>query len=794
MSAVAGARRAVFAQDKSRAATRLSATVRASALAIAVATGGGVLIAPTQALAQSYSFNTVSIEGNARVEAGTILSYAGIARGQKVSAAELNDAYQRLVASGLFENVEIEPRGGTLVIKVVEYPTINRISFEGNKRIKDEDLSSLLTSESRRVFNPRVAEADAQKISEAYGLQGRLAARVTPKVIRRSDNRVDLVFEIFEGGVSEVERIAFVGNGTYSDRRLRRVLDTKQAGILRAVIQRDTFVKDRIAFDKQLLRDFYASRGYVDFRVTGVNAEIAQERDGYFVTFNIEEGQQFKFGEVSVSSDLPEVDTDLFQSKVKLRSGKVYSPSLVENEIARLERLAVREGLNFVRVEPRVTRNDRDQTLDVEFQLTKGDRIFVERIDIEGNTTTLDRVVRRQFTSVEGDPFNPRAIREAAERIRALGFFTDAQVNAREGSSPQQVVIDVNVEEQPTGSLSFGGSYSSTTGFGAAISFSERNFLGRGQQLSFTVNTSSSTRNYGFNFVEPAFLGRNLAFGLGLSYYETDNLAAEYDTATGLFSPSIEFPVSENGRLLLRYGLKYTDLTVGSSSAAGNIVRAEEAVGSRYDSYVGYTYSYDTRRTGLNPNAGVLLEFGQDFSGLGGDTTYIKSSLKAVAQTKAFSEEVTLRASLEAGALSFTKGEGRVTDRFLIGPSIMRGFEYGGIGPREIGTGVDDPLGGNYFAVARFEAEFPLGLPEEYGISGGLFYDVGSVWGLSSSTIASAGTNSVVSTDFDLRHVVGFSVFWDSAIGPLRLNFSEPLKKRSFDNALNFDLTISTEF
>ncbi|KUF12142.1 outer membrane protein assembly factor BamA [Pseudoponticoccus marisrubri] len=754
------------------------------------------------AVAQTYSFNSVTIEGNRRIESGTILSYAGIARGQAVTAAELNDAYQRILNSGLFETVVIEPQGSRLVIRVVEYPTINRIAFEGNQRIKDEDLTGVIQSQSRRVFSPRVAEADAQAISEAYSTEGRLAARVSPRVIRRSDNRVDLVFEIFEGGVSEIERIGFVGNGNYSDRRLRRVLDTKQAGLLRALIRRDTFIEDRIEFDKQLLRDFYQSRGYVDFRVTGVNAELAQERDAYFVTFNVEEGQQFRVGDVSVTSDLPDVDPDLFRSRVKLREGVVYSPTLVENEIARLERLAIREGLNFVRVEPSINRNDRDLTLDVEFMLTRGPRVFIERIDIEGNTTTMDRVIRRQFEVVEGDPFNPRAIRESAERIRALGYFANADVEAREGSTPQQVIIDVDVEEQPTGSLSFGGSYSTTDGFGAAISFSETNFLGRGQSFNFSINTASSAQRYSIGFIEPAFLGRDLTFGVNLSYTETDYEDSVYNTTRGVFQPFIGFPVSENGQLQLRYTLEYTDFSNIDPSQPkpadlGGIVFAEATSGERIDSSLGYTYSYDTRRTGLNPNAGVLLEFGQDFAGVGGDTTHIKTSVRAIAQTKVLSEEVTLRASFQGGALNYSQGESRTTDRFLIGPNIMRGFEYGGIGPREVGPGgVDDALGGNFYAVAKFEAEFPLGLPEEYGISGGVFYDVGSVWGVNDgySNIATTAGNSVVSPDFDLRHVVGVSVFWDSALGPLRLNFSEPLKKTKWDKPLNFNLTVSTRF
>ena len=763
-------------------------TLRSLLLAAAIPLSIGFVAAPNMALAQNFQFNSISVEGNQRIEAGTIASFLGVARGATVSAAELNDGYQRILASGLFETVEIEPRGSTLVVRVVEFPTVNQITFEGNQRIDDETLAQIVQSQSRRVFSPSVAEADSARITEAYSQQGRIAARVQPKVIRRSDNRVDLVFEVFEGGVTEIERLGFAGNQVFSDRRLRRVLETKQAGIFRALIRSDTFIEDRIAFDRQVLRDFYQSRGYVDFRTTSVNAELSDERDGYFITFNVEEGQQFSFGEVTVSSDLAEVDSDLFERALKLRSGRTYSPTDVEFEIARLERLAIREGLNFVRVEPRVTRNDRDLTLDVEFLLTRGERVFVERIDIEGNTTTLDRVVRRQFRLVEGDPFNPRQIRESAERVRALGFFGDAQVEAREGSTPQQVVIDVDVEEQPTGSLSFGGSYSTSSGFGAAITFSERNFLGRGQRLALGVTTGASSSNYNFSFTEPAFLGRDLAYNINLGYLETDNDSAEYDTAIGSFSTGFTFPVSENGRLNLRYGARFSEIT-NLSDSVGSIITAEADQGQVWNSFVGYRYSYDTRRTGLNPNAGVLFEFGQDFAGLGGDSTYVESKLRAIAQTKVFNEEITLRATLEAGALSYSEGGSRVTDRFSLGSNLMRGFEGGGIGPREVGPGdINDPLGGNYFAVARFEAEFPLPLPEEYGVSGGVFYDIGSLWGLDETN------DNVLYDDFTTRQVIGVSLFWDTPLGPLRFNFSEALSKEEFDEEQTFDLTISTQF
>lgn len=762
-------------------------------LAVFLSIAMAFAVLPTASAAQDYRFNSVSVQGNQRIETGTILTYAGIARGETVTAGQLNDAYQRILNSGLFETVELEPRGGTLVVKVTEFPVIIRIAFEGNKRIKDEDLEGWIQSAPRRVFNPAIAESDAAIIAEAYSQQGRIAATATPRIIRRGENRVDLVFEISEGDTIEVERVSVVGNRVFSDRRLRRVLQTKQAGILRALIRSDTLIEDRVEFDKQVLRDFYLSRGYVDFRVNSVNAELTRERDGFFVTFNVEEGQQFKFGEITTVSEYEGVDAQAYQDALKISSGVVYSPTLVENSIARQERLAINTGVDFLRVEPRITRNDADLTLDVEFVLTRGPRIFVERIDIEGNTTTLDRVIRRQFRIVEGDPFNPREIRESAERIRALGFFAEADVQAREGSSTDRVVVDVEVEEQPTGSLSLGGSYSVNDGFGVAVGLEERNFLGRGQAVRFDWSSAEDSEAYGLSFTEPNLLGRDVSLGTTLFYSEANSSFASYDTESLKFSTALSFPISENGRLQLRLAGEDSEMKARSVPAHGTVIGNEIAVGAQTALAIGYTYTFDTRLTGLNPNAGLLLEFGQDYAGLGGDSEYFKTSARAIAQTRIFNEEVTLRATLEAGALNWKGGTfSRATDRFILGPRTMRGFEPGGIGPRDQTGGFDDPLGGNLYAVARFEADFPLGLPEEIGIRGGVFYDVGNLWDL--QNVNTAGATSIVGGNGSARHVIGFSLFWDSAIGPLRFNFTNALSKETFDKEQTFDFTISTKF
>lgn len=764
------------------------ATSRARLLATAVFFGAATASAPllTPAFAQVFSFSNVIIEGNERVDAATILNYAGISRGDEVSAGGLNDAYQRILNSGLFETVELVPQGSTLLIRVKEYPIVNAISIEGNKRLKDERLAELIQSQSRRVYSPSLAEADAAAIAEAYRVAGRLAATVEPKIIRRSDNRVDLVFEITEGKVVENERISFVGNKAFSDRRLRQVLETKQAGFLRNLIQRDTYVAERLELDRKVLTDFYLSRGYIDFQVLDASAELSRERDATFVTFTVREGVAYNIGAVSTVSEVEGLDAAEFEAVQKIRSGQTYSPLLIDNNITRMETLALKKGLNFVRVEPRITRNPAGQVVDVEFAIVRGERIFVERIDIEGNTTTLDQVIRRQFRTVEGDPFNPREIRQAAERIRALGFFAEAQVNADQGSAPDQVVVNVDVEEQPTGSLSFGLTYSVSSGTGVNVGFSETNFLGRGQRLSVAISTATSNQNSSFSFTEPALLGRDLSFTIGGFYRTSESDFASYDTRNVGFSTGIGFPLGEQSSLDLRIGVAEDKLDNYTGDSA--IVASEVAQGALSTVSVGYTYEFDNRITGLNPKGGVLLRFGQDFAGIGGDTEYIETTALALAETKVMNEEVTLRAVFEGGAItSLGDNNTRVTDRYFANGKI-RGFEPNGIGPRDLAATDDDALGGNLFAVARFEADFPLGLPEEYGITGGAFMDIGSVWSLDNDG------GGAVDDSFIPRATVGVSVFWTTPIGPLRFNFSHALKKEDYDREQTFDLTVSTRF
>ncbi|RMD47713.1 MAG: outer membrane protein assembly factor BamA [Alphaproteobacteria bacterium] len=757
----------------------VSETIRRAAVAVAaVAILLGLVAAAGPASAQ-YRFSRVVIEGNQRVEPRTIITYAGLRPGEPVDQAALDDAFQRLMGSGLFESVELVPSGNRLIIRVKEWPTINRISIEGNRRIKDDVLMTLVQSKPRQVFRPSRAEADAAAIAAAYRQQGRIEAEVTPRIIRREGNRVDLVFEVVEGPVSEIQRISFVGNRHFSDRRLRRVLASRQVTLLHQFIRSDTYVADRLELDKQLLRDFYLSRGFVDVEIVSATAEMARDRSGFFVTFVIREGQPFRFGAIDVRSEIKTLPPEPFRRLIRFGSGDIYSPVHIDKAMSQMEALAAKAGERFVRVEPVFTRHDDKGTIDVTFVIKRGPKVFVERIDIEGNVTTLDRVIRRQFRIVEGDPLNPREVRAAAERIRALGFFSKVDVTPREGSAPDRVIIDVNVEEQPTGSFGFGVSYSVSTGPGLLLKFSEKNFLGRGQALDASVGFGISNQDYFLRFREPAFLGRDVGFSLGALYQTTNNFNAGFDTTDAGANIGFDFPVGEFSRVSLGYDVRKTTLTNDGSTST--LVLGD--VGSWTTSALSFGYSFDTRGKGLDPTRGVVAELKPRLAVLGGSNRYIALEGHLGGEMMVLNEEVTLRADLEYG---FIRPVGqtatRITDRFfLVGK--MRGFERRGIGPRENG----EALGGNRYVVARLEAQFPLGLPEEYNISGGAFLDVGSVWGLNVVPVG-------VDASFKPRAAVGFSVFWTTPIGPLRFNFAHPLIKQAGDRTQFFDLAIESRF
>lgn len=791
----------LFTPSTALASIRTLGIATTSALAMGISTASMIAI-PTQVVAQSSTISSIVIEGNRRIATSTILSLASLESGRTYTAGQINAAVQRLNGSGFFKTVDVQVTGGQVKIVVAENPTINRIAFEGNKKLKDEDLRALITSQPRQTFSPARAEKDAQELAAAYSTGGRIAAQATPKIIERSDNRVDLVFQIVEGRVTEIEKITFVGNREFSERRLRSALATKQAGLLRAVISSDTFIEDRLELDKQNLRNFYLNRGYIDFNVLSASGELTRDKDAFLLNFTVEEGQQFDYGEITMITTEDDIDIEEFQKISKIRQGRNYDPRKLETLLQEIDARLAQKGYNFVTASPRILRDDDTLEVNVEITLSRGQRLFVERIDIEGNSTTLDRVIRRQFELAEGDAFNRREIQEATDRIRALGFFSDVSVETREGSSPDQAIIDVNVVEKPTGNLGIGAGYNTSDGTVFSLNLEERNFLGRGQTLRFDLSTSSSDRNLAIAFEDPSFLDRDVLAGISLGFSTSDPEYLPITTETAYFAPRIRFPLGENATLGITYRLEQEEILLSTTTDdtvdppvetiddASPLVAAD--VGDALKSSVILAYNYDRTNSLIEPTAGFKFGLTQQFTGLGGDLNFSKTTVNFKTYTTLFNEDIILSAEVDAGVIA---GSGtRVTDRFNLGGDQLRGFADYGIGPRDVsypGADADgDPLGGKMFAVARLEASFPIGLPEEYGIYGGLFLDAGSVWGLDNTT---SGANTIDDTA-KLRAAVGVSIFWDTVIGPLRFNFSRPLKKEAYDVTESFRFSIDTRF
>ncbi|MGF1658363.1 MAG: outer membrane protein assembly factor BamA [Rubrimonas sp.] len=728
----------------------------------------------------------IVVIGNRRIETATVISYLALEPGEPVTAQALNASVRRLFDTGLFSDADITVDGGQLVVRVEENPSINRIAFEGNGQISNEQLLAAITSRPRRPFTRSRAEADAQVISSIYRQLGRYGTTVEPVIIALPDNRVDLVFEIDESPVTGVNSIAFVGNEVFSDYRLRRVIETSESGIFSALISSDIYDPARLEFDKELLRDFYLSRGHADFTVLSAVAELSPKRDGFFITFTIEEGPVYAFGEQSVSTTNPALDPAAFEALIDGEPGDTYDASVVERNIDRMVFLAGQQGFAFTRVIPRAIRDPEGLTIGVVYELIEGERVYVERIEIEGNTRTLDRVIRRQFRIAEGDAFNSRELDEARRRIRALGFFSQVEVTTEPGATDDRSTIRVKVEERSTGSISFGAGFSSSDGVVGEVSVTERNFLGRGQFVRARAVISGDRQLVDLTFREPAFLDRDLNTGFTF-YVRQDDRSDEssFEETNVGFEPSVSFPTSEFGRLELRYRISDDEIRDVRDDAS-EFIKVDE--GNALTSSLGYTYSYDRRNDPLEPTQGYLLRFGQDFAGVGGDAQYVRTTALARAFTSFFDEDVIASVEVEAGNITTFGDDLRITDRFFLGGDQFRGFERDGIGPRDQTT--DDALGGNNFAVARAEVSFPLGLPEEFGIYGGVFSDVGTIWGLDSTTVG----GTTVDDDPKLRATVGASLFWETGFGPLRLNFAYPVVDEEGDKDEFFRFTVGTRF
>jgi outer membrane protein insertion porin family len=753
------------------------------------------LLAPAaaQAVVEPEQTRSVVVRGNRRIEVGTILSYMQLEPDQQVTAEDLNAAVRRLFDTGLFRDVRIIPQPDRLIVEVEENPSINEIAFEGNDVLSDEDLRSVISMRPRFPFTPSAAEADAQSIIEIYRRTGRYGASVEPKIIRREENRVDVVFEIREGELTGVKSIDFTGNEAFSDSRLRDEIETSETGLLSFLVTTDVYDPDRLELDKSLLREFYLSRGYADFTVLSTATELSPDREGFFITFNVEEGEQYTFGEFDVVVNAEGLDREDFLAAVPAEelTGEIYDASEVEDIANDLTDLAAQQGFAFVQVRPRADKDSENRIIDVTFEMNEGSRIFVERIDIEGNQLTLDRVIRREIELVEGDAFDARKIRRARRAIRALDFFSQVEIDTQEGSAEDRAVLKVRVQEKSTGSISFGIGFASSVGPIGNVRVTERNFLGRGQEVQAQVTAAGDTQVYDFSFTEPKFLDRDLSVGLRGFFIQDDR---EEESSFRLnragFEPEVGFPLAESTRLSLRGSFTRDD--IDAARGASPAIQIDE--GGRYKSALGYRLVHDRRNDVIAPTDGWLARIDQEFAGLGGDARFVKTRASVKGWQGLLGNEIVASLELEGGAIFAFTEDTQVNDRFFLGSDTFRGFAAEGIGPRDLNT--DDALGGNYFAVARLQVSFPLGLPEELGIFGGAFVDAGTLFGLDRTSYPALGDAPAVTIDDDpkMRVSAGGLIFVNSPLGPIELSIGFPIIDEEFDETEIFRVAVGTRF
>jgi outer membrane protein insertion porin family len=725
----------------------------------------------------------IVVEGNQRIEPSTVESYLAIRPGEPFEPQKLDDSLKSLFATGLFDDVQIERQGDALVVKVVENPIINRIAFEGNKRLEDDVLEAEIQLRPRVVYTRARVQNAVSRILELYRRNGRYAAKVEPKIIELDQNRVDLVFEINEGPVTGVGGIAFIGNEKFSDSTLRGVIQTTESAWYRLLTSDDTYDPDRLAFDQELLRRFYSARGYADFQVVSAIAELTPDGQEFFITFTVEEGPQYNFGKVGVDTTLKDLGTEQLMQFVDTKSGEIYNADQVESTIQKLTDEVGRLGYAFVDIQPQLNKNPDNLTVDLTYAINEGQRVYVERIDIEGNVRTLDEVIRREFRLAEGDAFNTALLRRSQQRLRNLGFFENVDIKTEQGSAADRVVIKTRVTERSTGELSFGAGFSTQDGVLGDIRLRERNLLGRGQDLTANFTVSQRRQEIEFSFTEPYFLDRDLAAGIDLFSSRTDfqNESSFDERSTG-GTLRLGYPLTENLRHAVRYTLRVDEIDNVDSDAS---VFIQDEEGSRTTSLVGQTLTYDRRDVRFLPSEGYYVRVDQDLAGLGGDNRFIRHEGRADYYYP-FLPDVVLNVGGSAGYIFGYGGEDvHLSNRFFIGGNTLRGFRFGGVGPRDAET--DDKLGGNFYYVGTTEVRFPLGLPEELRIFGRGFVDAGSL-----SDIDVSGPN--LDESDGLRVAAGAGLSWLSPLGPLSIDLAQAIRKEDGDNTEVFRLSFGTRF
>ncbi len=791
---------------------RLQTITRAFFLAVAVLTTCSLLPGPSGlsfiSSAEAAVARTIEVRGNTRVESETVIGYMTIVRGRSYSAADIDESLKALFATGLFANVDITPRGSLVIVTVSENPIINRVSFEGNRKVKDRALETAVRSQPRTTLTRARVETDVQNILEAYRRSGRFGASVEPKIIERGQNRVDLVFEINEGDKTGVERISFIGNNAFGDRRLRNVIRTRESGFLSFLRSTDTYDPDRLASDQELLRQYYNQRGYADFRIVSVSADLDRENNIFFVTFTVDEGEKYEFGEVEVVSTIPDVDPEELRRLIRTKPGQTFNALRIEQSVEDVTLKVSENGYAFAQVRPRGVRDYDNNTISVIYYVEEGARAYIERINIIGNDRTREYVIRREFDIAEGDAFNRALVDKAERRLRNLAYFDRVSITTQQGSAPDRVIINVRLVEKSTGELSFGVGYSTVDGVIGDISLTERNFLGRGQLVRISVGGGTNSQTYDFRFVEPFFMGRRIALDLNVyRQNQEENDFRSFDQERTGGSVGFTLPLREDEltlRVFYEIFQEKNEDPDGNATSVSNCPAGSglslavcDSLGTFLTSLVGYELVYNTLDNMRTPSDGYYLSFGQEFAGVGGDSYFIKTESQARAYKELLADySIVGSLSVRGGHITALADKRlRVSEQFMLGGTLVRGFENQGIGPRDSGTG--DSLGGQFFFAASAETSFPFPvIPEEFGLSGAVFADAGSLWGTDDglARIIRNGGNRVLSDSLNLRASVGAGIRWQSPFGPLQADFAVPVLKDDADRTQVFRLSGGTRF
>ncbi len=768
------------------------------AIGLFLGLGLAVLLPASPALAQFATprgvvggpISEIRIEGSQRIAPETVRAYVTVQPGEAADAEQLDKSLKALFGTGLFADVAMRQEGPALVVRVVENPIVNRIAFEGNRRMKEENLTGEITLRPRTVFTRAKVQADVKRLQDIYRRSGRFAATIEPKIIQLPQNRVDLVYEIEEGQVTGVQRINFVGNKNFADGTLREQIQTRESRWYRFLSSDDVYDPDRLSYDRELLRKHYLSYGYADFRVVSAIAELSPDREGFYVTFTIEEGERYRFGTIDVSSQIRDLKNEDLKARVRASAGAWYDADLVDGSVTALTDFAGSAGYAFAEVRPRVQRDREARTVSIVFEVQEGPRVYVERINIVGNVRTIDKVIRREVTLVEGDAFNTSKMRTSRRRIQNLQFFDRVEVTNVPGESPDRTVVNVEVAEKSTGELSFGIGFSTADGPLLDASIRERNLLGRGQDIRVGGTISGRRNQIDLSFTSPYFLDRNMAAGFDIFHVRRDyQREAGYDFQSSGFVLRNGYALSEYFRQQVRYTLRNDDIMSVNPLASPIILDAQGAV---LQSGFGHTTTYDRRDDTIDPSDGYAIKLTNDVAGVGGDAKFLKSSLSGQYYFPIAPEYVFALVGEVTNIFGYSGDIVRLQNRLQLGGDNFRGFRTHGLGPRDRATG--NPLGGNMLYSGSAEFVFPTGLPREFGMRGTMFSDFGSLSKFDRPAAGRPGATSVVDDSSMLRVSVGAGVNWRSPFGPVRVALAKAIVKEEFDKTELFRFSFGSRF